>query len=66
MGARSSPRRWPDPEGCSPPRYDEVFPLSTDADQRVRLWQLAPLLVHTTLFGGGYASAVATVAAEYR
>ncbi len=45
--------------------YDEVHPLAPGADERVRLWQLAPLLVHATLFGGGYASAVAAVAAEY-
>ncbi len=45
--------------------YDEAFPLADGAADRVRLWQLAPLLVHATVFGGGYASAVAAIARDY-
>ena len=46
--------------------YDEAHPLADGASERVRLWQLAPLLVHTIVFGGGYASAVRAVADAYR
>jgi fructosamine-3-kinase len=35
--------------------YDEAFPLSEGHEARVALYQLYPLLVHTLLFGGGYA-----------
>lgn len=38
--------------------YDAAWPLAEGADRRVPLWQLAPLLVHARLFGGGYAAAV--------
>ena len=46
--------------------YAEAHPLADGAAERVRLWQLAPLLVHTVLFGGGYASAVRSAALAYR
>lgn len=36
--------------------YDEVAPLADGWQQRVPLHQLFPLLVHTVLFGGSYAS----------
>ena len=38
--------------------YEEVIPLADGWRDRVPLWQLYPLLVHTVLFGGGYASSV--------
>jgi len=45
--------------------YAEVAPLADGHEERVPLWQLHPLLVHTVLFGGGYAGAVAAVATRY-
>jgi fructosamine-3-kinase len=36
--------------------YNEVYPLADGWQKRVPLHQLFPLLVHTVLFGGGYAS----------
>jgi fructosamine-3-kinase len=38
--------------------YHEVHPLAPGWRDRLALWQLYPLLVHTVLFGGGYASSV--------
>ena len=38
--------------------YEEVYPLAPDAEERVSLYQLYPLLVHLNLFGGGYAGSV--------
>lgn len=37
--------------------YEEVWPLSEGWRQRVPLYQLLPLLVHTALFGGSYGAA---------
>ncbi|MEO5767735.1 MAG: fructosamine kinase family protein [Polyangia bacterium] len=34
--------------------YEEVFPLAPGHRERVRLYQLYPLLVHVNLFGGAY------------
>ena len=34
--------------------YHEVHPLADGWAERLPLWQLEPLLVHTVLFGGGY------------
>jgi fructosamine-3-kinase len=45
--------------------YDEAFPLAEGHGDRVALYQLYPLLVHTLLFGGGYASAVMNAARYY-
>lgn len=42
--------------------YDDAWPLAEGAERRVPLWQLAPLLVHARLFGGGYAAAVDSAA----
>jgi fructosamine-3-kinase len=36
--------------------YEEVAPLADGWRDRVSLWQLYPLLCHTVLFGGSYAS----------
>ena len=38
--------------------YDEAFPLAAGHTDRVRLYQLYPLLVHVNLFGGTYVGAV--------
>jgi fructosamine-3-kinase len=38
--------------------YHETFPLADGWRDRVPLWQLYPLLVHTVLFGGGYGAQV--------
>jgi len=42
--------------------YQEVSPLADGWRQRVPLHQLHPLLVHATLFGGGYGARAATAA----
>jgi fructosamine-3-kinase len=34
--------------------YQEITPLADGWRERIRLWQLFPLLVHAVLFGGGY------------
>jgi fructosamine-3-kinase len=36
--------------------YDDTAPLADGWQERVPLHQLFPLLVHTVLFGGGYAA----------
>ncbi len=42
--------------------YEEVAPLADGHEDRVRLWQVMPLLVHAVLFGGSYGSqAVAAI-----
>jgi fructosamine-3-kinase len=46
--------------------YDEVNPLAEGWQERVALHQLDPLLVHACLFGGGYGTRVAEIAARYR
>jgi fructosamine-3-kinase len=38
--------------------YEEAHPLAPGADERVPLYQLYPLLVHVTLFGGSYVASV--------
>jgi fructosamine-3-kinase len=45
--------------------YEEAFPLSPGHAERVPLYQLYPLLVHTNLFGGGYAAQVAGAVSHY-
>lgn len=45
--------------------YEEVAPLAAGWDERVELWQLAPLLVHAALFGGSYGAAAERVARAY-
>jgi fructosamine-3-kinase len=44
--------------------YDEAWPLANDWQQRMPLYQLAPLITHAIKFGGSYVRAVsATLAA---
>jgi fructosamine-3-kinase len=45
--------------------YEEVSPLADDWSDRVGLHQLHPLLVHASLFGGGYGARAAEVAGRY-
>jgi fructosamine-3-kinase len=45
--------------------YHEAHPLADGWRERVALHQLHPLLVHATLFGGGYANQAAEAAARY-
>ena len=45
--------------------YDEAFPLSAGARERIPLYQLYPLLVHANLFGGSYVGSVERVVASY-
>ena len=45
--------------------YAEVTPLAQGWEQRVQLWQLAPLLVHAVLFGGSYPAAAERIARHY-
>jgi fructosamine-3-kinase len=46
--------------------YHEVHPLADGWRDRIRLWQLFPLLVHAALFGGGYVRQAAAVARACR
>jgi fructosamine-3-kinase len=45
--------------------YDEVAPLADGREDRVRLYQLFPLLVHAVLFGGGYGASAESAARRY-
>jgi fructosamine-3-kinase len=45
--------------------YEEAFPLQPGDTERVALYQLYPLLVHTNLFGGGYAASVERALSRY-
>jgi fructosamine-3-kinase len=45
--------------------YDEAAPLADGWQDRVRLHQLYPLLVHACLFGGGYAARATEAAAGF-
>ena len=45
--------------------YEEAAPLADGWRDRIGLWQLFPLLVHTILFGGGYGSSAEREARRY-
>jgi len=45
--------------------YDETFPLADGWRDRVDWYQLAPLLVHAVLFGGGYGRRALAVVQSY-
>jgi fructosamine-3-kinase len=45
--------------------YDETWPLAPGHADRVRLYQLYPLLVHVNLFGGGYVQSVQSALRAY-
>jgi fructosamine-3-kinase len=46
--------------------YDEVYPRAPGHAERVALYQLYPLLVHTILFDGGYAASARAALRRYR
>ena len=46
--------------------YQEVSPLADGWRDRVAWYQLAPLLVHAILFGGGYGDAALRALTRYR
>jgi fructosamine-3-kinase len=45
--------------------YDEAYPLEPGSDDRIKLYQLYPLLAHVNLFGGGYAASVQSALDRY-
>lgn len=45
--------------------YAEAHPLADGHEDRVELFQLYPLLVHTVLFGGGYARSAERILRRY-
>ena len=45
--------------------YDEAAPPRSGWRDRVKLYQLYPLLVHVNLFGGGYVASAVEVAKGY-
>lgn len=45
--------------------YSEVTPLADGAEDRVRLWQLLPILVHAALFRGAYGDEAERIAMAY-
>ncbi len=45
--------------------YEEVAPLGEGWEERVKLYQLLPLLVHALLFGGSYCRAAEAIARSY-
>lgn len=45
--------------------YEELAPLAEGSQQRVTLYQLAPLLVHALLFGGSYRASAERAARQY-
>ena len=45
--------------------YEEVAPLAPGANERVALWQLAPLLLHAALFGPSWGARAADVMRRY-
>ena len=45
--------------------YEEQSPLAPGAPDRVALWQLAPLLLHAALFGGGWGARATSVMRRY-
>ena len=45
--------------------YNEILPLAPGWQERVALFQLYPLLVHSVLFGGGYRSRTEEMARRY-
>ncbi|HLS13648.1 MAG TPA: fructosamine kinase family protein [Beutenbergiaceae bacterium] len=45
--------------------YGQVSPLAAGWQERIALHQVHPLLVHTVLFGGGYAEAAVAAARRY-
>lgn len=45
--------------------YDEIYPLASGWHERIKLHQLAPLIVHAIKFGSGYIPAVVDAVRSY-
>lgn len=45
--------------------YNHIYPLASDFQDRIDLYQLYPLLVHVLIFGGGYIQSVNSVINRY-
>lgn len=45
--------------------YHEAHPLADGWQERLRLWQLEPLLVHAVLFGGSYGSSALDILRQF-
>jgi fructosamine-3-kinase len=45
--------------------YEEIAPLAPGAQDRVALWQLAPLLLHAALFGGHWGDRATAILRRY-
>jgi fructosamine-3-kinase len=45
--------------------YDEAAPLAPGHEERTQLWQLAMILLHVYLFGGGYVAQARAIARRY-
>jgi len=46
-------------------KYDAIFPLKKNWEERINLWQLYYLLVHLNLFGTSYLSSVNSIVKKY-
>ena len=70
-GAAGDPNMVAFLEGLRELGYVDAHTIAIDGrfadgrEERIGLWQLQPLLVHTILFGGSYGSAVERTAARY-
>lgn len=54
--------------GFPPEFYDAYYsalPVLPGAEERIKIYQLYPLLVHVNLFGGGYASQVMSILTKF-
>ena len=45
--------------------YNEIFPLKNDWQERIKIYQLYPLLVHLNLFGASYLSYIKAIINAY-
>jgi fructosamine-3-kinase len=45
--------------------YESIAPLAPGHEDRIRLYQLFPLLIHAVLFGGGYGASAERAARRY-
>ena len=47
-------------------KYNEIYPLESNFNERIGLYNLYPLLVHVNLFGAGYLNQVKAVISQYQ
>ncbi len=45
--------------------YNDIFPLERDWKERLKIYQLYPLLVHVNLFGRSYLSGIKQILNEF-